>query len=369
MNKIILFGGAFDPIHLGHLKMAKRSLDFLNADRLIFIPTNHSPFKGEEIRSDYRLEMVKAGVRNSDSRIEVSDYEAKSDKVSYTFDTVTYFKTLYPSKDYDLYFLIGSDQEENLDKWYRIKELSGLVRFICFSRPSYPLNTANMSAFRVGIIPDLEMDISSTDIRMGRKLDCPEGVIDYIVSEELYFMPFIRENEKPRRFEHSKQVGKLAYKIAEANSLRPEKAYLAGLLHDITRMRSTPADIRKADEEYSSFFPGGKIPSWCYHQFTARMFLEREMGFEDAEILDAITYHTTGKKNMSPLGMILYAADKIEPTRGYDSSNLIRAMMDDYKEGFRIVLKANRDFLYRLDKSKMVLDEFSRGCFNYYLKG
>ena len=92
---------------------------------------------------------------------------------------------------------------------------------------------------------------------------------------------------------------------------------------------------------------------------------EKDFGITDPVILDAIKYHTTGRKKMSWLEKLVFVSDKIEPTRPYDSSDLIKAMYDDFEQGFITVLKANREFL--ISKDKMVDNRFTADCFKYYL--
>ena len=95
------------------------------------------------------------------------------------------------------------------------------------------------------------------------------------------------------------------------------------------------------------------------------MVARDKFGVADPEILDAIKYHTTGRKKMGWLEKLVFVSDKIEPTRPYDSSSLIKAMYEDFEKGFITVLKANREFL--ISKDKMVDNRFTADCFKYYL--
>lgn len=92
----------------------------------------------------------------------------------------------------------------------------------------------------------------------------------------------------------------------------------------------------------------------------------------DEDILKAVRYHCTGAKNMTPMSKIVYACDKIEPLRNFDSSELIKAMLNDYKSGFIEVLKANKEFLLSKAKNeteiKAIQNDLTNECFEYYLK-
>ena len=108
------------------------------------------------------------------------------------------------------------------------------------------------------------------------------------------------------------------------------------------------------------------MPEFSYHQFVGAYIAQEEFGIEDVFILDAIKYHATGRALMTNLEKIIYAADKIEPTRGYDSSALIEAMKKDYEKGFIEVLKHNKEYL--LGQEKDIHNPLTDECMDYYLK-
>ena len=113
--RIGLFGGAFNPIHNGHMAVARTAVKEMNLDKLIFIPTGSAPHKAEtEISREDRYNMLLEAI-SDEEKMFVSDYELKSEKVNYSADTTEYFKSLYP--DDELYFLIGDDSYNGLDSW------------------------------------------------------------------------------------------------------------------------------------------------------------------------------------------------------------------------------------------------------------
>lgn len=132
--KIGIYGGSFNPIHYGHLNVARTAMKELELDRLIVIPANVSPFKvddeGGEVLWD-RLELVKAAFAD-DPRVTVDERELKRGGVSYTIDTVRELAAENP--DAELYYLIGEDSEEGLPRWKEIDELKKLVTFKVFPR-------------------------------------------------------------------------------------------------------------------------------------------------------------------------------------------------------------------------------------------
>ena len=153
--------------------------------------------------------------------------------------------------------------------------------------------------------------------------------------------------------------------IAKGNGVNPSKAFISGLLHDIGKEIPMEEQISfiKANlgEEYL------KIQKPLYHQFVSKDIAHRVFHINDEEILDAIEYHATGKKDMSTLAKILYASDKIEPTRGYDSSEMIKECVKDINKGFIKVLDENVKFF--IDKGIKYDNIFTIECIKSYLKG
>ena len=356
--KKILFGGSFDPIHLGHTHMAACASEQLDAD-VIFLPSAAAVWKEESTPVEHKVKMVELAIKDN-PRFSVDLFEVqKGEKQNYSIDTVKYFLKKYPNDEF--YYLIGSDQVNAFHKWKNAKELSELVQVIYFSRPDYQLDQKNIDEYHMLRIEGEEKDISSTDIRSLKTLELDKRVIDYIVTNNLYFVAKIRDLLSERRFAHSVSVASLAYKIAMKNNVNhPERAYIAGLLHDISKEIPNKEEIMV--EHYQEYID---LPRFSYHQFASEYLAKTEFAVEDKEILEAIKFHATGKDNMCELAKIIYAADKIEPTRGFDSTELINAMMKDVDSGFKIVLQANKDFLE--NNRKDINNSLTLKCFNYYL--
>jgi len=178
----------------------------------------------------------------------------------------------------------------------------------------------------------------------------------------------VRKEIDEKRFLHSKSVGELCYKIALSNKLdNPIKYYFAGLVHDLAKNKDKNKEVvdKYLNKIEKSF------PSYTYHQFLAPFIVKELFNYEDEEIFDAIKYHCTGKKNMSKMGKIVYASDKIDPLRGYDSNFMIEAMIQNYESGFILVLKENLKFLKEKNKDREHPNPFdnqlTKDCAYYYL--
>lgn len=359
--KRILLGGSFDPIHDGHFVMAKVAKEQLGADIVEFVLAPRSRWKEGAIDVDDRLNMLKVYLKDVKwASICLYEVEQNAD-INYTVETIRYFKKTYPEDD--IYLLIGADQLEKFDHWHMAKEISLLSKIICYRRPGYSLNEKNLKEFLVTVIEGQESNISSSAIRGLFNLDTKDEVVDYIVDHRLYFMHKIANFLSEKRIKHSIEVAKMARKIALSNRLDHKSAFLAGLLHDIAK--EVPDDNRE-------FLMGTHYPEyhhlykWLHHQFVGEFLARTSFSVANEEVLEAIKWHATGKNKMSPISEIVYSADKIEPTRGYDSQYMIDACLKDYHSGFILVLKENKTFLE--SKNFDTTNELTQACYDYYLK-
>ncbi|MBR5997328.1 MAG: nicotinate-nucleotide adenylyltransferase [Bacilli bacterium] len=357
MNRII-FGGGFDPIHLGHINMAIMAQKAYPGE-VIFVPAKIAVWKSSSIHQEHKLAMVQIAIKNIPG-FSVDTFELDQPEQPRSYQTVEYFMKKYPNDK--LYFLIGQDQVNAFHEWAKPEEIAKNTQIIYYERPKYELNEVNVNKYHMIAISGPTADVSSSDIRELRSAYLQEDVIRYIEDNELYFIKKVKPLLKESRFKHSKSVAHMAYQLAEHHHLDFSKAYVAGILHDIAKGIKDDEELRLMKEFYPGFLD---IGAYAYHQFLGAMVARDKFGVADPEILDAIKYHTTGRKKMGWLEKLVFVSDKIEPTRPYDSSDLIKAMYDDFEQGFITVLKANREFL--ISKDKMVDNRFTADCFKYYL--
>ena len=361
MKNIVLFGGAFDPIHNGHINMAKEASDQLDAD-IFFIPARISVWKNESAPIEDKIKMVELAIKDH-PRFHLSRYEAdlKSD-VNYSINTVEHFKKEYPNSK--IYYLIGTDHVNSFHKWKDAKKLSQLATIIFFKRPNMELDLNNIKEFEMVEIKGELNNESSTDIRELKSLDTSDMVINYIIDHRLYFMNKIASYMSKKRLEHVISTAKLSYDIAKANCLKDaKKALIAALLHDIGKEMpmNVQKEIMKAHyREYIDY------PPVIYHQFIGAYLAEKDFGIKDPVILDAIKYHTTANSNMSDVAIIVHCADKIEPTRGFNSENLINSLKCSLMNGFVDVLNSNIEYYER--RNVDYKNDLQMACLNQYLK-
>lgn len=188
-ERIGIFGGTFDPPHIGHLIVAQDAWSRLELDRLIFIPASAPPHKvGLEIApAALRLEMLRAAI-GDDPRFDAIDLELRRSGPSYTVDTLRELRTLYPAAE--LSFLLGADQFRELHTWREPSEIVQLAQLVVLSRGGEGIEP------RLGF-PHRELevtriDLSATEIRNrvaeGRPIRylVPEGVAAIVEREGLY---------------------------------------------------------------------------------------------------------------------------------------------------------------------------------------
>lgn len=197
--KIGLFGGTFDPVHIGHLVAARLAKEALNLDRMIFMPSGVPPHKlGKEItEGTIRLQMLLLAVGDQPD-FEVSDWELSKEGPSYTVETLEYFSKQYP-KD-ELYFVMGADMLCDLPNWSNPSRILELVQIIGMARPGFALEECRLSLrqtlpaadHRIHYVDIPELELSSTWLRgrLHNRLSVqyliPEKVIRFIEENGLY---------------------------------------------------------------------------------------------------------------------------------------------------------------------------------------
>jgi len=365
MANLIIYGGSFDPIHNGHLRIANFASLKLNAD-VIFVPAKSPRWKKVSADGKQRLKMLKLvlkGYAPSGSRISKFELESNAD-VNYSIDTIRYFKNKY--KKTNLYLLIGGDQVNRFAEWKDADELAKLAKIVFVPRPGIILDNKVIEKYGMLNLEYYESgEVSSSEIRAGRFLDLPWEAINYIEKKRLYYISTLQKYVNEQRLLHSIEVAKLAYKIAKINKLEnPWKFYIAGLFHDIGKLSGDKQiDANTFMDEH---FPEYKsLPKFAYHQFIGAYIAEHEIGIKDSDILDAIKFHCTGKAKMSKLGMVVYASDKIEPTRPFDSRFLINSCYHNWYQGFIDTLVDNKKYL--LAHAKDIQNELTDECFKMYI--
>ncbi len=190
--RIGIFGGCFDPIHLGHLLIAEDVLGKLNLDRIIFVPTFHPPHRKPPIASyRHRTEMVRRAIAYQ-SVFQLSRIEELTPVPSYTSETLRALKQQLPRAT--LYLLIGSDQYQTIARWHQPEELTRWAKLVVMSRPGFPTSKLFPAhdPRRVLFMEVIPVRLTATMIRhrLAKKASIcylvPRKVADYIYQHRLY---------------------------------------------------------------------------------------------------------------------------------------------------------------------------------------
>lgn len=153
-SKIAIFGGSFDPPHIGHEAVVKEALKSLDIDLCIIVPTFLNPFKSTSFLNEkIRFDLVKKLFKDY-KKVEVSDYEIKQQRSVYAIQTVEHFKNYYNADK--IYLIIGADNLEKLHLWNSYEKLKSMVEFVIASRTGYNSVIKHLN---------VDIDVSSTELR------------------------------------------------------------------------------------------------------------------------------------------------------------------------------------------------------------
>ncbi|MDD2417599.1 MAG: nicotinate-nucleotide adenylyltransferase [Oscillospiraceae bacterium] len=350
--KIGVFGGAFDPIHHGHLRLACEFASRLSFDRVIIIPSSIPPHK---LRSDMasaqdRIEMCRLATKGNPLFL-VSDIEIERGGVSYTADTMNRLAEKYP--DSQLFLIMGADMFLTLGSWNRFEDIAKNAVLCAAQRNGSGTQKLEEYAEILQkrgarcIIEEIsELSASSTDIRrriqMGESLEglVPPPVEKYIKQRGLYknpqntgdadkqFIEIVRGRLSPRRFNHSLAVAEQAAHLATIYGADPKKAYTAGILHDIMKDAGGQAQLQMLTDFDIILDNIDMEISGCWHAIAGAAFIEHVLGIDDRDIINAVRYHTTARAGMSPLESTIFLADFTSADRDYPDVDEMRRLAE-----------------------------------------
>ena len=396
--RIGIIGGTFDPIHIGHLIIAQNAVTQYHLDQILFIPTGHSPHKDDkEIeQSAHRLEMIRLSIKNNPD-FYFSAMEINATRTSYTYLTLQELHRTYP--DWELYFIMGADSLDYLDKCMEPAEICRLATLLVAIRDDLYMNRINNKAeelkrlYEADIRPIItpNVSVSSHNIRERvakgepiRYLVTPE-VEEYIAHQCLYqedegqtpmnerlnrIKKTLKKELDKDRYEHTLGVMYTSACLAMANGYDMEKAQLAGLLHDCAKCIPNEKKLKICAKNNIPVTQVEKDNPFLLHAkvgaFLARVLYE----VEDEEILHAISVHTTGAPAMNTLDKIVFIADYIEPKRDKAANlkEIRKTAFEDLDEALKMILC---DTIHYLNGSKndKNIDPMTLETYHYYTGG
>ena len=378
--KIGIYGGTFNPPHLGHITAAKAVFELLGLDRLLLIPAGIPPHKAMpegSASAEQRLEMTRlAGEQlGLGSKVQVLDLELKREGRSYTADTLAVLKEQYPEDE--LWLLMGTDMFLTLQAWKDPEKILGLAGIAAFGRTEedteelfsvqreYLCKTYPQARIFTLTIPGV-VDISSTELR--EKLAKGEGsrflapaVYGYILREGLYrtdvdlknltleqLRPIALSFLKHKRIPHVLGTEQEAIRLAERYSADVEKARRAALLHDCTKKLEMEEQLALCKQYGIELDELEQVALKLLHSKTGAAIARNVFGVDD-ELYSAIWYHTTGRAGMTLMEKIIYLADYIEPTRDFPDVDVLRkACYEDLDKGLLLGLEMSIEEMQRM---------------------
>ena len=341
--KTCILGGIFNPIHNGHLDMARSARDALGLDRVLLMVDRIPPHKelAQGADSQQRLRMVQLACED-EKGFEASDWELHQEGTSYTALTLTHLAEEHPGDE--LYFIMGSDMLRSLSTWYHPEIVCEKAHLVCICRAGQDGGEAEAAAEMkalygadVTLLPPVR-ELSSTEVRNrlfdGRPIAglVPANVEWYIYEQALYanerlvaLTAAMKEVLKPRRFQHVIGVEITAVQLAENLGADGPKARLAALLHDCAKYLPPEEQAALAKRDGSSLDP--EKDHMILHAPAGALLARERYGVTDEDVLEAIRYHTTGAEEMTLLDEIIWAADIIEPGRDHPSAEKQRSLL------------------------------------------
>ena len=395
--RIGIYGGSFNPPHLGHLAAARAAMAALGLDRLVFVPAGVPPHKELAPGSpglEQRLEMtgIAADQLLMPGAVEVWDTELHREGKSYTADTLEEAAARWPGDE--LWLLMGTDMFLTLHQWRepgRILELAGVCAFgrteadgeaVFAPQREFLRKTYQGARIATITVPGL-VDVSSTSLRellaRGEGRDfLPEAVYGYILREKLYGthadLKRLGLDELrcvsysmvyAKRLAHIRGCEEEAARLARRWGADEGRMRRAAILHDCTKYLTVREHLDICEKYGVELCPLERSTDKLLHAKSGAALAKYVFGFGD--IYDAILYHTTARAGMSLEEKILYIADYMEPNRAFpEVGELRRLAYTDLDAAVGMGTSLSVQEMVQRDKE---LHHDTRDAFEYYGKG
>ena len=397
LMKIGIYGGSFNPPHLGHLAAARAAMNALGLDKLVFVPAGDPPHKRLAEGSPspaQRLELTRIAADQLllPEVTEVWDAEVRREGKSYTADTLALAAERWPGDE--LWLLMGTDMFLTLHDWVEPEKILALAKVCAFGRSAAddaavfaPQRERLARDYHAGVtiisIPDL-VDISSTRLREllagggGREFLSP-AVYGYILREKLYGtaadLKRLSLDELrcvsysmvfARRLAHIKGCEEEAARLAVRWGADEEKLRRAAILHDCTKYLTREEHLDICDRYGAPLEALERATDKLLHAKSGAALAKHIFG-QEPEVCRAICYHTTARAGMSLEEKILYVADYMEPNRDFpEVEELRRLAYTDLDRAVGMGAALSIQEMVRRDKE---LHHDTQGAYEFYGKG
>ena len=404
-KKIGIMGGTFDPIHVGHLILGEKAYEQLGLDKILFMPAGNPPHKRNRkgrASDEQRVEMVNLAIQGN-PHFELSLIEMNAEGFTYTYRTLETLKKQNPDTDY--YFIIGADSLYNFATWMEPARICQACTIVVATRDHVPVKNLDQEMTYLSKqdggcfirLETLNIDISSQLLRQWHQEDksiryyVPDAVVDYIEENQIYhpsemipdLTPTEGDNVKMADYDFIKMQKKLAKyldedryahtlgvmytcaSLAMVHGYDLKDAQAAGLLHDSAKCIPNKKKLKMCEEHKIPVTEFEKTHPFLLHAKLGAYVAEVKYGIKDKEILSSITYHTTGRQDMSLLEKIVYIADYIEPARN-KAPNLTKVRKLAFEDLDECMYEILRDTLSYLEENPKDVDSATKEAFEFY---
>lgn len=392
MARVGIYGGSYNPPHIGHCLAAAEMVRHLELDRLIIMPAATPPHKSLAAGSptaEERLDLCRLSFA-SIPQARVSDLELRRQGPSYTVDTLRELRELYPEDE--LFLIMGTDMLLSFDQWRCPEEIAAMATLAVMHREDDEAlweqvrikaeALSKVMKARIVLVQNRCVEISSTTVRRLLAMGAP-GYLEpsaeklirskgwYLYGADLKNLPFDELKESSlslhdeKRRAHVVGCSETAQALAEHYGADPDLAARAGILHDITKALGPTEQLHLCEKYGIVLTELQRANPKLLHAKTGAV-IAREIFGESDEVCEAIRWHTTGKPQMTLLEKIIYLADYIEPNRDFPGVEALRqAVWEELDKG----LYQGLDLSIRiLRKQGRIIDPDSLQAWEYYKK-
>ena len=351
MAKIGIYGGSFNPPHLGHILAAQEFQRALKLDLLLFVPAATPPHKvlpSGSPDAETRKHLLELAAQDLPF-VRIEDLELRREGASYTVDTLKALRANYPEDE--LFLCMGTDMFQSFDSWYQPKKICSMAKFAmahrtdCDAEERKELAKAFKKKFGVEpvLIANDFLEVSSTQVRRLLILGGAEDFLHPAVLEEirakglygtginrkgLSFEELKRESlavHKEGRVPHVVGCSQTARELALIHGVDPDDAERAGILHDVTKALDGRDQLRLCEKYDISISDFDRAHTKLLHAVTGAAVAEHVFGEKEA-VVQSIRWHTSGKADMTTLEKIIYVADYMEPNRDFPGVEKLRKL-------------------------------------------
>ena len=344
--RVLIYGGSFNPPHLGHESALQSAAAALHPEKILVIPAGMPPHKQLAEGSpgaEGRLRLSQLAFEDQEGA-EVLDLELVRLGKSYTVDTIREIGDRY--EDAELYFLVGTDMLMSMENWYEFDQILSECVLVALPRcegdyPQMEIMARHLRetyGARITLIRKVPLEMNSTELRAGlhERQGCgklSDPVYSEIIRRRYYNakpdLAWLRGKAypmlKPSRVAHVQGTEQTAAALAERWGEDGGDAAEAAILHDITKKLSPEEQLRLYEKYDIMTNAAERREPKLYHARTGAYLARDLFGVSDA-VADAIEWHTTGRVGMSTLEKIIYLADFIEPNRDFPGVETVRAL-------------------------------------------